>query len=461
MPSSAPIESQGEAPTNLWHALRDFDRGTKIFLLFTAINSTAFGIYALCFNLYAAAIGYTNAQIGALNAVPAIGMLAIGLPSGFLVNRFGFRRFLVLSTGLMTVAPLALWVFGPKTGSVSYIILFSIGNSLIWVLSGPLLAGLGPPQARVQLFSLNAFILTVSIALGSLIGGAIPEWRATLLHISANSAGALGATFIASGVLNALSFALVWVMKLPQPLQAAPAISATKHADVAVHVQRNDWGLFARLVAPSALIGLGAGAFITFQQLYFRQRFLLSPGPIATIFAISQGVTALAILLAPLMAQHIGRVRTAIVTQFASIPLLILLGFTNHLALALGAFYVRGALMNMGAPVAEALAMDLLPPSQRAAYSSVTNALGNLGRGGIGPLISGALQVIGGYGAAFSFTALTYAVSSICYFAFFRHVEPDYHLRDIFGPFARWLAIPTGASVTRADGDESAPLASR
>ena len=78
MPSSAPIEAQGEAPTNLWHALRDFDRGTKIFLLFTAINSTAFGIYALCFNLYAAAIGYTNAQIGALNAVPAIGMLAIG-----------------------------------------------------------------------------------------------------------------------------------------------------------------------------------------------------------------------------------------------------------------------------------------------------------------------------------------------------------------------------------------------
>lgn len=412
-----------ERPLDLWQAFRGFSRDTQLFLLFTALNGVTVGIYALCFNLYASAIGNTNAQIGLLNAVPTIGMFAIGLPGGFLADRFGYKPFVLVSTILMGIAPLVVFVMPRGVGLISFALVFGAGNALIWVVSGPLLAAFSTPANRVHLFSINAFAMTVSIAVGNLLGGVLPEWRARALHSSANGPAALQTGFVAMLVLGLLTLALALVITPPPPAARALVVE-TAASSVK---QQGGKGLFFKLIAPSAIIGLGAGAFITFQQLYFHQRFSLSPGPIAGIFAISQVITAGAILLAPWLADHLGRVRAAVVTEALSIPFLLLLAFTRQFELALAAFYIRASLMNMGGPVAEALAMDLLPVRQRATYTSLMNALGNLGRGGLGPAISGALQVLGGYGAAFSFTALTYAVAAGMYFVFFRQAEPDRH----------------------------------
>lgn len=425
-----------ERPLDLWQAFRGFSRATQLFLLFTAVNGVTVGIYALCFNLYASALGNTNAQIGLLNAVPTIGMFAIGLPGGFLADRFGYKPFVVASTILMGIAPLALLVAPRGAGIIIFVLVFGAGNALIWVVSGPLLAAFSTQANRVHLFSLNAFALTVSIAVGNLLGGALPEWWAHVRHVSANGPAALQTSFFAMFVLGLLTLGLALIITPPPPAaRATDVTTATAMPDTS-----GGKGLFFKLIAPSAIIGLGAGAFLTFQQLYFHQRFTLTPGPIAGIFAISQVVTAGAILLAPWLADHLGRVRAAVVTEAMSIPFLLLLAFTHQFALALAAFYMRAALMNMGGPVAEALAMDLLPVRQRATYTSLMNALGNLGRGGLGPAISGALQVLGGYGAAFSFTALSYALAAGMYFVFFRHAEPDRH---IFG----WIATARARRV--------------
>jgi MFS family permease len=108
---------------------------------------------------------------------------------------------------------------------------------------------------------------------------------------------------------------------------------------------------------------------------------------------------------------------------------LLIIGFTYSLPLALSAFHIRSALMNMGNPISQALAMDLLPPHQRASFASLQNALGNLGRGGLGPVISGFLQTLGGFQLAFAFTAFTYGLAATMYYRFFRHTEPTWYTK--------------------------------
>lgn len=414
---------------NLWRTFRSFDHNAHIFLLMTAVNGITFGIYMLDFNLYAAAIGYSNSAIGVLNAIPAISIFVAGLPAGFFANKIGFRPLLMIGTASMMIALVPIIGSQRPVSLAIFMLLFSIGSSLVWVLSGPIMASLSKPEERVHLFSINAFILTLSFAIGNLIGGGIPEWYARVLHVSANSASALHTSFWVVLLLNIATFILSIFLTVPA-MNAHVSSNSVQRSDQGN--TRRPWLLFVKLILPTAFIGMGAGAFITFQQLYFHQRFHLSPGPIATIFAISQIVQAVSILAAPALSEQLGKVNTTLLTELSSIPFLLVLGFTYNLTVALPSFYIRGAVMNMNSPVSEALAMDLLPPNQRTTYTSLQNVLGNLGRGGIGPLISGILQTAGGYGAAFSFTAITYAIAAMLYYAFFHAIEPGHDMMAWF-----------------------------
>ncbi len=300
----------------LWAAMRGFSRDTWLFLVFSAVKGVTFGVFMLTLNLYANAIGFTNQSVGLLNAVPAVGMFLVGLPVGILADRLGYKRFLLIGTALTALAPLFFFVMSPTSGIWVYTLVRSVGNPIVWVLSGPLLAALSRPEQRVHLFSINAFILTACGALGNLLGGWLPEWYAGLAHGDANSPAALQTAFVAVIMLNALLFVLVFFIRtpaaLPRPAVAAQTAATVETVERAIQQRRfrwGEWSMFVKLILPSTLIGLGAGAFITFQQLYFHQRFLLSPGPIASIFAVSQVVTAVAILAAPWLAQRLGRVR--------------------------------------------------------------------------------------------------------------------------------------------------------
>ncbi|HBZ01026.1 MAG TPA: hypothetical protein DEO84_06870, partial [candidate division Zixibacteria bacterium] len=64
-------------------------------------------------------------------------------------------------------------------------------------------------------------------------------------------------------------------------------------------------------------------------------------------------------------------VKTAVVTQFLSIPFFLILAFSHNLTLSVIAFFFRGALMNLAWPMYNNFAMEMVPPDQQAGANSV------------------------------------------------------------------------------------------
>ncbi|HEY3316291.1 MAG TPA: MFS transporter, partial [Bacillota bacterium] len=133
--------------------------------------------------------------------------------------------------------------------------------------------------------------------------------------------------------------------------------------------------------------------------------------------------TAVATLIAPLLARRLGKVRTVVLTELASIPFLLLLAYSGNLPAVVASYYLRGALMNMGGPIQQTFVLEQVAEHQRATLTSLSAVLGSMGRGGIGPVISGYLQVVSGFHLAFTFTTVCYIIGMALFWWFFRGTE--------------------------------------
>jgi MFS family permease len=128
----------------------------------------------------------------------------------------------------------------------------------------------------------------------------------------------------------------------------------------------------------------------------------------------------LGLLLAPPLADRMGKVRFVVVTQSLSIPFLIILGFSPLFWMSAIAYYIRLALMNMSGPVYQTFVMEHVEPSARATVASLASMAWNFGWA-FSPTISGYLQVQFGFGPSFLGTITLYIISTIMYYAFFLH----------------------------------------
>jgi len=124
------------------------------------------------------------------------------------------------------------------------------------------------------------------------------------------------------------------------------------------------------------------------------------------------------LLIAPPLAERMGKIQFVVVTQALSIPFLILLGFAPWFWLSAAAYYIRVALMNMSGPVYQTFVMEHVEEDARATVASLVSMSWNFGWA-FSPMISGWMQVRYGWGMPFAGTVLLYCVSIYMYWAFF------------------------------------------
>jgi MFS family permease len=123
-------------------------------------------------------------------------------------------------------------------------------------------------------------------------------------------------------------------------------------------------------------------------------------------------------LLAPPLADRMGKIQLVVITQGLSIPFLVMLGFAPWFGAAAVAYYIRLALMNMSGPVYQTYVMEKVEPSARATVASLVSMANNFGWA-FSPTISGWLQVKYGFAPAYLGTILMYALSVYLYWRYF------------------------------------------
>jgi MFS family permease len=265
---------------------------------------------------------------------------------------------------------------------------------------------------RVTLFSLNQSLSWAAALVGDVLGGVIPEATARVTHTSSASAPAIRSAFVAMTILTFAS--LPFLTRLARVSGMKPAAAFPVRELLKIDLAR-----FGRILLPGLVLGIAAGMYLNFTQLYLAQRFGLTPGPIGVIFAVGAALTAIVTLTAPAVGRRFGITRTVGFSQIVGAPLVLALAFIMVLPVAVLVMYVRQLALNLQGPLGQVFGMEYVDPRERARLATAQVVVSGIGVGGIGPLVSGFLQVRGGYQLAFSVSAFFYLLAGVTFLLLF------------------------------------------
>lgn len=392
-------------------------RNAKLFLVMTAISGLGNGIFMLFLNLFVLARGNDEAFLGLLMSLMSLSVLVLGLPMGILADRLGRKQALLLGGLISTVASLVAILSPADWPLVVAMVALGAGNALYMATGPAFMAENATEEERPTLFSLQSGLSMLVAFAGSAIGGPLPAAFASLLRVPPESAAAYRVTLLAAEGMMAFSFIPLLMVRGQRPRlskqegQRAPSLRA-------LPMRRKMF----QLLLPELVIGLGAGLLIPYLNVFFKRRFAIPDSLLGLTFAVSQLLMGLATLAAPMLAERWGKVRTVVVTELASLPFLLVLGFVPVLPVAIAAFWLRGTLMNMAGPLYTAFAMEQIPEEERGKGGALLGLAWSIGQG-IGPGISGLVQRSVGFSPLFLATGTTYLTAALLLQAFFGRVE--------------------------------------
>lgn len=388
-----------------------FQRNAHFFLMGSFFVGFGLGTYWVLFNLYMKELGFGEAAIGRVLMAGAAGTFLTAIPAAMIVSRFPTRIVLIAAAAgacggyalMVAPVPLPVIMLGAAMASAA----FSVHN----IAAAPFFMRNSDPGERLDLFGTHSALEITAGVIGAAGGGYMVRF---LEPIFGDLVLAYRMTLLsATGLVLMSIFAYL-------------AIRETEHHDrvtdfVGLLRRANKW-LLTRLVLPKFITGLGAGLIIPFINLYFRDRFQLPPDRIGTIFAVAQAITVGAFLLGPHLARRVGMIRAIAATELLSLPFFITMAYTQRLDLAIMAFWMRGALMNMNQPISGAFTMEMVRPEQQ----PLANALVEFAWHGawmISTQLGGWLIEQRGFQFPMMITVGFYTVASLLYLTFFHDAE--------------------------------------
>ncbi|HEU5316973.1 MAG TPA: MFS transporter, partial [Chloroflexota bacterium] len=275
-----------------------------------------------------------------------------------------------------------------------------------------------------RVFSLDAALTLGATAVGSAAAG---QLATALLAAGALELAAYRATLFGAAAIGATSFLFLVLTRTDTTWRrtrgSAAALGATR-ADAAADRGAARWVAVLRepaalkLAACAALVSLGAGLFAPYQNLFFVEELGAAPAVYGWLSAAATLTRLVATLAAPGMARRLGTGRAIGWTQLTSVPLLLLVGFGPGLGVVAPAFLVRGALMNMAAPLHVSLRMGVLPAAIHGAGNALITLSDQVVRTGSTWLGGQAIQHAG-YRPGYAASAASYIASAVLFLLWF------------------------------------------
>jgi MFS family permease len=392
--------------------VRAFSRNARLYLLYVVIVGAAMGVFRLLFNFYVLSLGFDEALLGNLVTVSSLTALIVALPIGYLADMVGRKASLMTSVAFISLAVAAMVIWPTTTMLYAMNIVFGLAQSLAGVTMGPFLMENSGEVERTYLFSFGSGLQMASASVGNWIGGYLPTWIASILVVEAVSSQAYGGSLLVVAGIAALGLVPLVLLRVPRLTRTersvfTPLSYASKHPIK-----------LSKLILPMLLTSIGAGLIMPFMNIFFRDVHQQPDHVIGSLFAWGSLAMGIGLLVAPPLADRMGKIQLVVISQALSIPFLILLGFAPWFWVSAGAYYVRVTLMNMSSPVYQTFVMEQVEETARATVASLVSMAWSFGWA-FSPTISGKLQVQYGFGPSFVGTIILYSISIVLYWAFF------------------------------------------
>jgi MFS family permease len=309
-----------------------------------------------------------------------------------------------------------------------------LGGGFVWSNVGPFLMLNSQERQRSTLFSLQAALGTLTGFVANMGAGVLPGYIAGIAGAPVDSVLVMQVIIMIAGAIYLAALVPIAFARSPKaspapetPVQPAPVqvVSPSKRR---LRPDISNPGLYVRLIIPGAVVGLGAGMIMPFMNIYIEGKFQIDFAGLGQLFAWASLATAVALLVQPILADRFGKVKSVVLVQGASLPFLVILGFSDLFPLVVAALFVRGALMNMGNPIFTAYTMERIPERERATFSAMTASTWSLGWAS-GSWASGALRDVLGFAAGFNLLFMLmlvlYATSMVLMWVWFVRPEAE------------------------------------
>ncbi|MDQ6662192.1 MAG: MFS transporter [Chloroflexota bacterium] len=454
----------------LWRYIQQFglfQRNARLYLISYVLSGVTTGIFLVLYNLYLISLGYRSDFIGLVLFVGTIGAGLAIFPAGLCVDRFSGKSILIWSSVLIGIAGLGQIVFRDPLSLLLTAFIAGIGAAFTLVINAPFLIRNSTPEERAHLFSMNLVLSLITIVVGKVLGGALPGWFRSLPWLMSSLPSWSNALLAQQPEPRSYQFALLFAGAIAGPsfiplflmhndlVRRGPIDRARRPVDqTSSWFGRNTSGpyearSFARiftfvksymsfpqlislahspiflLTLVQVLIGLGAGLFIPYTNIYFVEHLKAAPWLYGLIDGSTTAITALLTLIAPFLAIRFGKVRSVIGTEVASIPLLLLLGFIPILPLAALFYLFRQGLMDMSNGVLQVFSMEAIAPQHRGVANSSYQAGFQVAWAITAP-IGGLLIATLGYVPVFVGAAICYTFANVLLWARFGRGRQSY-----------------------------------
>ncbi len=392
------------------------DANAKRLIGARALRAVADGYVSILLPAYLLALGLDAFEVGVLTAATLLGSAGLTLFAGLVTARFGHRRPLLAAAGLMVLTglgfaglqafwPLLLIAFvgtiNPSTGDVSVFL----------PLEQSLLAQSVSDRDRTALFVRYSLAGSLMGAAGTLLA-ALPDivvgwWGATPLQV-------MQGLFLLYAVIGLASAMIYRRIDEPRPVHSLARSEPLGPSRKVVY----------RLAALFSIDAFAGGLIVqSMLALWLFQVFGMSVAEAANLFFWSNLLSAVSYLAAVPLANRIGLIRTMVFTHLPSSLCLVAIPFVSSLPVVVGLLLLRSLLSQMDVPTRNSYVMAVVTPGERAAAASLTSVPRSLASG-IGPVISGYLIMLSGFGWLLLIAGLLKIGYDLALLAMFSHVRP-------------------------------------
>ena len=414
-----------------------FHRDARLFLVTTLVGGAALSLYWIDFNLYLASLGLSNATIGIVATIASVAGAVAAFPASAASDRFGRRAVIGAGTLVGIVALVGLIMTQSLPLIIVFAALWSVGQQSFQVVQAPFLTEHSDPSHRNELFAIQFAIMNVTNVVAAILGGIVAATIAGAFGLDPAGPGTYRVILVlmAALLLAALGTVALLTDDRPRTVVARRLKSLGEPAAFPPDPRRprsmlgivvRDRARFIRLVLPGFLIAIGAGQVIPFLNIFIQRKFGLDLTSLNAVFALTSLGTIAAILAQPRLARRFGQITSVVIVQAASLPFLVVLGFSPVLWTVIVAMAVRNSLMNAGNPIFTAFAMEQVTPAERATLSAAMSVLWQAGwvvGGTWYSVLQAVLGFEGGYAVNFLTIISLYSIATALYWAWFRRID--------------------------------------
>ena len=403
---------------------RELQRDAKLLMISRGIRSFAFSYLTVVFAIYLNRLGYSTVTIGIIFSVAYLSGALLTAVWGYLSDRFGRRKILML-LAVLTIVSNSIYVF---FSGLPFILLAVIianvgsggsagggqGGGPFNPVEEALLAEKCRPQYRNHIFAWNSFVGSLMGSLGALASG-LPQ------YLQEQWKWEPVASYKPLFLLTIL-FSLVLFF-------VYGAISEAHQPRVADTKMSKNTGLFVTKMSLLSFVdNFGAGLAGSLVSYWFFLRFGVELKSLALLFFISYFFSALSFLSAPIIARYLGIVKTMAFSHGLASLIWLIIPFSPTFFLAATLLAVRSYFAYMDNPLRVSFTMAMVQSNERGSAAGVTS-LARIIPFSISPTISTYLMqsvsltlplFIGG-GLQF--------INDVAFFFMFRHMKPPEEIK--------------------------------